>query len=85
MIKKELWKNLSAEEIRLYFLLIIKGDKNEGKGSLSLGEINHHLGLEFTQNDLKKAVDKLQKFHLIKITSFKRYHIQFELKFPEFL
>jgi len=52
---------------------------------LSLREINHHLGLEFTQNDLKKAVDKLQKFHLIKITSFKRYHIQFELKFPEFL
>jgi len=79
LVRKDLWENLSPEEIRLYLLLVITSDGEKGRGKLSWKEITYYLGPGFTRDGLRKAVNNLQKFGLVEISSCREWDIQFRL------
>ena len=63
----DLWQNLSAEEVRLYLLLIIRADEIKGAGKLSLEVFEGRLGSNFPRNQLEEAAHDLQSLNLVKI------------------
>jgi len=65
--EKGLWKDLSSEEIRLYFLLLIFADISNGEGKISWNDLNYYLAPHFHREKLKKTVQNLEKLHLVKI------------------
>ncbi len=65
--EKELWKNLSSEEVRLYFLLLIFADISNGEGKISWKDISYYLAPHFCREKLKKTIQNLEKLHLVKI------------------
>jgi len=67
LIRKNLWKKLSSEEIRLYLLFVIFADKTKGKGELSSKVLNKYLGNNFSLSQLKKAAYSFEEFHLLKL------------------
>ncbi len=62
-----LWQNLSAEEVRLYLLLIICADEVRGVGRLSPELLERCLGSNFTMDQLEKAFRELENLSLLKL------------------
>jgi len=78
--EKGLWKNLSSEEVRLYFLLIIFADVSNGEGKLIWENLNYYLGPHFHGEKLKKAVQNLEKLHLVRINfSVEKSEIEYKI------
>ena len=63
----DLWKNLSAETIRLYLLIIICADNAKETGRLSLEVLERCLGSNFARGQLEKALRDLENFSLLKL------------------
>ena len=79
LFEHDLWEKLSPEEIRLYLLLVVISDKKEGKGRITLEEINSCLSIKFTRDKLKRAISNLQKCNLVKMSSFGESDFHFKL------
>ena len=62
-----LWQNLSAEEVRVYLLLIICADEIRGAGRLSPEVLERCLGSDFTMDQLEKAFRELENLSLLKL------------------
>ena len=67
LAKNKVWKNLSLEEIRLYFLLVVFADTSNGEGRLTYKELDYYLGFYLHREKLKTAARNLEKLGLIKI------------------
>jgi hypothetical protein len=65
--EKNLWEELSPEEIRLYLLFIVRADERKGEGKLNGEEIEKYLGINIQKEKLKKVSSTLEKLHLAKI------------------
>ncbi len=62
-----LWQNLSAEELRLYLLLIICADEIRGAGRLSPEVLERCLGSNFTMDQLEEAFRELENLSLLRL------------------
>ncbi len=62
-----LWQNLSAEEVRLYLLLMICADEIRGAGKLSPEILERCPGNNFTMDQLEKAFRELENLSLLKL------------------
>ena len=62
-----LWQNLSAEEVRVYLLLIICADEIRGAGRLSPEVLERCLGSNFTMDQLEKALHELESLSLLRL------------------
>jgi len=62
-----LWQNLSAEEVRVYLLLIICADEIRGAGRLSPEVVERCLANNFTMDQLEKALHQLESLSLLRL------------------
>ena len=62
-----LWQNLSAEEVRVYLLLIICADDIRGAGRLSPEVLERCSGNNFTVDQLEKALHEVEDLSLLRL------------------
>jgi len=67
LITEDLWKSLSPEEIRLYFLLIISIDGTKETGKLRKRDIKKCLGYSLSVEQLEKIGHTLPELNLADI------------------
>lgn len=64
---QDLYKKLSADEIRLFLLLIVFAEEGKREGKLSWENVRKYLGESFRKDRLKKAASSLEEMELVKM------------------
>ena len=67
LIRKDLWKRLSPEEVRLYLLLVISIDETKKIGRLEKQDTEKCLGYNLTVGQLEKIAHTFRELHLAEI------------------
>ena len=78
LIREDLWKRLSPEEVRLYLLLIISIDETKKIGKLKKRDIEKCLGYSLTVGQLEKIAHTFRELNLADIEYFRK---KSEIKF----
>jgi len=66
--REDLCKKLSADDIRLFLLLIVSSEKGKREAKLSWENVKEYLGDNFGKDRLKRAASSLEKVGLAKVT-----------------
>lgn len=65
--RQGLYKKLSADEIRLFLLLIVFAEERGREEKLSWENVRKYLGESFGKGRLKRAASSLEEMELVKV------------------
>lgn len=72
LARQDLCKKLSADEIRLFLLLVVFAEERKSEGKLSWENVKKYLGDDFRKDQLKRAASTLEEMGLARMDYLSR-------------